>query len=919
MGTVGSWVGGVVGAVVGFYLGGPQGAIIGFGLGFGLGMALDPMSADVPAQGASNKEKITSNIIGNPVFDLLGTSKVAGTFVMYGLEKTKKVKQKSGKGGGGGGAEGNVSYRYYMSWVQAICLGPVDTLYTVYKDNDEIIWEGVLNRPSDGSYETITLDDIGTMRFYFGSDTQTPDSVIAHIINAGPGLPNPDEPEEGDEDYNPNIHEPVINGETLNSPMLGLCYAVFDNCSLGNYSRVPTIKFLIRKTPILTFADGEIIDHFDYNPAHALWYIIHEMTGLPAIWLDEIDFADVAGKLMLEQRGISCLFDQQNSALSYIENVNNHIDGIVRYGSDAKFHPFLLRKDYDADSLEVIDESILLEEPTFSRKSWIETINEVKIQYQQLCWKTNEKQKRDDFYNYPGTTIVDHGITTNILWAGSGQIGRLTSTGGAFLDELGMGFAYCNADDTDTRDLAYIDNNTYEDCYAQATITSPVSTGALLFYLEPVLSKNTRCYDGSFELFVRANPTGVTPRYSITKEMGSDIITLHGDTDVICDDYFMINATYRIEAIGNVLRAYCNGRLIGEGACANRSNGYLGMAVADNKKSYTVIDPVAPGISWGGSGKFTVSYPTRIETPTVNYELIGPGTLIEGPDLGYGITDEEAFYIAPPNDCLGRALETVNIKVSVTWPSMLMTCDDIATFYLPAFSGPPQGTIGYTTLQMSAGEEQSFSILNQRSGGVYTWEATGGSMDGNTFTADSAVPLECPDGDGNAYVILYDCGIFCDSVALAVDYGMSSFPTSVAYREANNDYQEQYACYQTAYPYCVDHDCIGAAELLRGFDVSYVCTFTEYYCDGSVKLADLAVTTCANIDGVPPHVLSDKQVCKGIASSCCGDACGKCGTIKAELAAREAEFLASCLASKTFGDVRTEAMKNAACCPANLL
>ena len=48
------------------------------------------------------------------------------------------------------------------------------------------------------------------------------------------------------------------------------------------------------------------------------------------------------------------------------------------------FHPKLLREDYVVDSLQTVDESVLLDDPVFSRGGWIDTINEVKVQYTEL-------------------------------------------------------------------------------------------------------------------------------------------------------------------------------------------------------------------------------------------------------------------------------------------------------------------------------------------------------------------------------------------------------------------------------------------------------------------------------------------------------------------------------------------------------
>jgi hypothetical protein len=90
----------------------------------------------------------------------------------------------------------------------------------------------------------------------------------------------------------------------------------------------------MQRTPTISFSGDHLVRVTDYNPSHAIWYILHHLTGLPETWLNSTDFAAVAATLINEDRGICILFDQQQNAQAYIENLNTHVDGILRYGSD---------------------------------------------------------------------------------------------------------------------------------------------------------------------------------------------------------------------------------------------------------------------------------------------------------------------------------------------------------------------------------------------------------------------------------------------------------------------------------------------------------------------------------------------------------------------------------------------------------
>ena len=355
-----SLIGGVIGAVIGFWIGGPVGAAYGAAIGFGMGMAYDAMQADMPSPGAPALQglQIMTNEVGRPISEVLGTTKCSGNLLWYGLERSVAQYQETG-GKGGGGDSQITGYKYYMSWAVGLCLGPVDTLYAVYR-NDDIVYEGTLDCPVSGGEETITLsENMGSATFYFGTTDQ--------VANATMGA--------------------ALDDSTLNPPNRGLCWVYFDDCYIGDYNRCPTMKFVLKKLPTCSFdSDGDYteIQTYDCNAMHAAWHILHNLTGLPEAWLHDADFLSAAIVLSGEYRGISMHLDQTQSALAYLETINAHIDGILRYGSDAMFHPKLLRDDYTAADLPVVDEADLLDEISFDRKSWIDTINEVKVQYSEI-------------------------------------------------------------------------------------------------------------------------------------------------------------------------------------------------------------------------------------------------------------------------------------------------------------------------------------------------------------------------------------------------------------------------------------------------------------------------------------------------------------------------------------------------------
>ena len=63
---------------------------------------------------------------------------------------------------------------------------------------------------------------------------------------------------------------------------------------------------IIAKRPKLSFSNKETIYFYDYNPAHAIWWILEQLSDLPTS-LDETSFKAAAATLYDEGFGINIL------------------------------------------------------------------------------------------------------------------------------------------------------------------------------------------------------------------------------------------------------------------------------------------------------------------------------------------------------------------------------------------------------------------------------------------------------------------------------------------------------------------------------------------------------------------------------------------------------------------------------------
>lgn len=361
--TTGQIVGTIVGAVIGYFTGGAgwylAGSILlGASAGYAAGSALDPVAPDVPGAGqsATGELDVTLADEGIVIADALGTVKGTGNIFWYGGHRVVEIKEKVSGGKGGGSKKVVTGYKYYLSWAMGLCIGPVDELISIFQNNDPV-WQGQEYRTdSVNGVTTITIDEVGTLYFYFGTSDQLANSDMGALI----------------------LDE---LGQTFNPPYKNLCWVYFKDCSLGSYNRVPTYKFVFRKSPTFSFNENNRIGGYDFNAIHAIYYLLTSCTEIDSTMIDEDSFSSAADALTLEGRGISIYFGEERKTITYIESLVTHINAILQFEADGKFHITLIRDDIDEVDMPSFDESDFVEPISIRRNTWAETNNDVKVQY----------------------------------------------------------------------------------------------------------------------------------------------------------------------------------------------------------------------------------------------------------------------------------------------------------------------------------------------------------------------------------------------------------------------------------------------------------------------------------------------------------------------------------------------------------
>ena len=119
--------------------------------------------------------------------------------------------------------------------------------------------------------------------------------------------------------------------------------------------------------------------YFDYNPVHAIWYLLTQI-GLEDR-LNESSFLAAAITVYNEGLGISAKLSDHLEVKTTIQQLLGHIAGVLRWGTDTKFHIILIRDDYQVEDLPIVNNNVVLDQPIINRQAWIDTHGEIKIQY----------------------------------------------------------------------------------------------------------------------------------------------------------------------------------------------------------------------------------------------------------------------------------------------------------------------------------------------------------------------------------------------------------------------------------------------------------------------------------------------------------------------------------------------------------
>ena len=278
--------------------------------------------------------------------------------------------------------------RYYLGFHFGMCYGPVDALTKIEVDTSTV-WEGNITSNSSG---TISKGDLfggtngeggvdGDFDVMMGGPTQTANAYLLQVQAA----PQPAYRgilsiiwKGGQIGANSNYVRPwsftvkrITQG--WNTDLLGTVW-------YPEKAEVPIVTFSAGGTPTIGALSG------DMNPAHILYECLTNKVWSP-MRLSESDidlpsFAATADTCWNEGMGLSLLWVREGSLEDFIAEVCAHAGLVLSQDpSTGKYTLKAVRYDYTPATLPVIDESSILEFPSWERGSYSDLVNQIIVTY----------------------------------------------------------------------------------------------------------------------------------------------------------------------------------------------------------------------------------------------------------------------------------------------------------------------------------------------------------------------------------------------------------------------------------------------------------------------------------------------------------------------------------------------------------
>lgn len=184
----------------------------------------------------------------------------------------------------------------------------------------------------------------------------------------------------------------------------GLAYVTAKKFYIGNSAYLKPWEFNVTRYPnAIPSASGTVQIGNDANPAHMVYELLSNVDwgmGYPVNAFDVPSFQLAAQTLYDEGLGLSMIWSASDTIESFVSSIMEHADGSLYLDTfSGQFVIKLVRGDYDINTLQVFDETNIVDMKSFSRRGWGETVNELTLVYRDHDTNSNIPVTAQDMAN----------------------------------------------------------------------------------------------------------------------------------------------------------------------------------------------------------------------------------------------------------------------------------------------------------------------------------------------------------------------------------------------------------------------------------------------------------------------------------------------------------------------------------------
>lgn len=301
---------------------------------------------------------------GRSIPVVFGTVKITGpNVVWYGDLDKQAVRKRSMF------SSTVVGYRYYLGLHYVLCYGPVDA-FLRWQWDDKTAWSG--SRTTSGT-EYIDLPKLfggkngeGGLQGYFDVMMGEQSQTINTYLNAN-----------------------WTHGATMPA-YRGVLSVVWKGGYVGRSQYLKPVSFVVKRAAA-GWESGTAWNATDVevdggmNPAHLVYQLLTDSTfgyGEPTASIDEANFGEAADTFVAENFGLNIQWVRSEEIGEMLAEVCSHAGMVLNQDpTTGQYVLKLLRGDYVAGDLDLIDEDTVIEMIRYSRQGWGETVNEVTVLY----------------------------------------------------------------------------------------------------------------------------------------------------------------------------------------------------------------------------------------------------------------------------------------------------------------------------------------------------------------------------------------------------------------------------------------------------------------------------------------------------------------------------------------------------------